>query len=298
MVPLAILSLLACLERVTDAPVPLDPRFHEGHEEQGNAQGGNTAGSGSPWADVSGEKAPLEVIVEGTEDVAVQLDVGVYDASLESRTRRVGSLQLPGPGSTTLQVPTTVTRLSLQAFQDPAGDGPGDDDPFALADVDLAMVGGKTTLKLVVGARGVPSGGGGGGPQGNLAPPGAPGGDPQGGGGTPGGAPRSGESTLQLPSGATSKVLGKVNASRDLSVVLDVFTPDAQAPGGRTFRGRVSVQRGDFSVEVSRSWGRIELEAYQDLTGDSRSGDDPAVNGDRVLDVSQGDVSGITLTIP
>jgi hypothetical protein len=296
MVPL--LSLLACLERVTDAPVPLDPRFYAGHEEQGRAEGGNTAGAGTPWADVSGEKVALEILVEGTAEVAVQLDVGVYDPSLESRTRRVGSVQMPGPGSTTLQVPASVTRLSLQAFQDPAGDGPGDDDPFALAELDVAAASGKATLKLVVGARGVPSGGGGGGPQATPAPPGAPGGDPSGGGGNPGGASRSGERTLQLPPGPTAKVLGKVGGSRDLPVVLDIFTPDAQAPGGRTFRGRVIVTRGDFAVEVSRSWGSVELEAYQDLTGDSRSGDDPAVNGDRVLDVSRGDVSGITLTIP
>ena len=293
MVPLLLLS--ACLERVTDAPVPLDPRFYEGHDEVGKTTGEHEGGSGNgmtePWADVDGEKLALEVIVTAPADDAVQVDVGEYDPTLESRTKRVGSVQLAGPGTLTLEVPVAVTKLSLQAFQDLAGDGPDDSDPFAMAEVDLAGDAKRTvTLALAKGARGQPAGNGG--PSAAPAPPGAPGGPTGGGGG------RSGMDTLVLPEGPRAALRGRITASRPLPVILDVFSPTPQAPGGRIFRGRTVVAVGDVQVEVSRAWGSVEVEAYQDLTGDSRSNDDPVAAGNRPFDVSGGDAGGLVLEIP
>jgi hypothetical protein len=292
MVPILLLS--ACLEKATDAPVPLDPRFYEGHEEQGNTTGVHEGGGGNgmtePWSDVEGSKVGLEVVVTAPGDDAVQVDVGEYDPTVESRTKRVGSVQLAGPGTLTLQVPVAVTKLSLQAFQDLAGDGPDDADPFAMADVDLsAETTRAVTLALVKGARGQPSGGGG---SGSPAPPGAPGGPTGGGGG------RSGMETLVLPEGPRAALRGRITASRALPVILDVFSPDPQAPGGRIFRGRTVVAVGDVQLEVSRAWGSVEVEAYQDLTGDSRSNDDPVASGNRPFDVSGGDAEGLVLAIP
>ena len=292
MVPLLLLS--ACLERATDAPVPLDPRFYEGHEEVGQTtgihEGEGAQGNGmrAPWADIEGEKRPIEVTVTAPGDDAVQVDVGEYDPSAASRTKRVGSVQLAGPGTLSLEVPVAVTKFSLQAFQDVAGDGPDDGDPFAQAEVDLSRgEAGAVTLALVKGARGQPSGNGG--------APGAPGGPGRGGGGGGGG---SGMDTLVLPGGPRAALRGRITASRALPVILDVFSPDPQAPGGRIFRGRTILAVGDVQVEVSRSWGSVEVEAYQDLTGDSRSNDDPVASGNRPFDVSGGDAGGLVLAIP
>jgi hypothetical protein len=104
--------------------------------------------------------------------------------------------------------------------------------------------------------------------------------------------------TLVLPEGPRAALRGRITASRALPVILDVFSPDAQAPGGRIFRGRVVVAVGDVQVDVSRAWGSVEVEAYQDLTGDSRSNDDPVAAGNRPFDVSQGDAGGLVLAIP
>ncbi len=289
--------LVGCLERVTDTPVPLDPRYYEGHAEVGEAQGsGDGTGGATPWADAKGARRTLRVIVASDTEGTVQLDVGEYDATSASRTKRVGTIQMAGPDTQVLEVPATVDKVLLQAFQDLDGDGPTDADPFGTAEIAMAGTSQEMTLKLVKGARAQPSGGGSAGPGGGApsatpAPPGAPGGGP--GGGTSGGV-----DTLVLPAGPRATLYGTIQASRDLPVVLDVFSSDPVAPGGRIFQGRVRVKVGAFSVALSRSFKQVEIEAYQDLTGDSRTNDDPATRADRPVDVSAGDASGLVLVIP
>ena len=296
------LALLAgCLERVTDKPVPLDPRYYEGHDE-GDAEAGNkegASGGSEPWADSDGARFELTGVVTSSADGPVQLDLGEPDASAPGGTKRAGVVQLEGPGPFTLKIPVTVKRLQFQAFQDPDSDGPSEQDPFAQAEIALN---GKApaeplTLALVAGARSMS-----GGP--TPAPPGAPGGPgqppgtPPNGGPPPGagGAPGSGLSTLPPQAAPTVTITGTLRTTRRNVVLLDVFQSGTDAPGGRSYLGRVAVEPGAFSFEVSAALGKVELEAYQDLTGDSRSADDPVARTDPFP--TTGDVTGLNLDLP
>lgn len=297
-----VLGLLAgCLERVTDKVVPLDPRYYEGHDE-GDAEAGNTegaSGGSEPWADSTDARFELTGVLTSAAEGPVQLDLGEPDSSAPGGTKRAGVLQLEGPGPFTLKVPVTVKKLQIQAFQDPDSDGPSEQDPFAQAEIALD---GKApaeplTLALVAGARSLSG-------RPTPAPPGAPGGPGQSPGGDPNGRPPSGGdgapggglSTLPPQTPPTVRVTGTLRSARDTTVLVDIFQAGTDAPGGRSYLGRVAVEPGAFTIVVSAALGTIELEAYQDLTGDSRSADDPVARTDPFA-VTR-DVPGLNLVLP
>jgi hypothetical protein len=58
------------------------------------------------------------------------------------------------------------------------------------------------------------------------------------------------------------------------------------------------VQVGEWSQELPAGFGAVEVEAYQDLTGDSRTGDDPSARTERPVTIGDADVAGVSLTIP
>ncbi|MFN7145269.1 MAG: hypothetical protein ACK4YP_15960, partial [Myxococcota bacterium] len=103
---------------------------------------------------------------------------------------------------------------------------------------------------------------------------------------------------LAFPSGPTVTVSGTVTASRDLPVVLDFFHANGAGAGGRSYLGKRTVAAGAWTQTFPRDYGAVEIEAYQDLTGDSRTGDDPAARLERPLTIADTDVEGISLTIP
>ncbi len=296
-----LVMLAGCLEKVTDQPVPLDPRYYEGHDEA-EAEAGNTEGAGGgaePWADSTAARFELTGVITSSGEGPVQLDLGEPDASAPGGTKRAGVVQLEGPGPFTIKVPVTVKKLQLQAFQDPDSDGPSEQDPFAQTEIALD---GKApaeplALTLVAGARSMS-----GGP--TPAPPGAPGGSGQAPGGAPngapppggGGAPGGGMSTLPPQSAPTVTIAGTVRTPRSTTVLVDVFQSGTDAPGGRTYLGRVAVEPGAFSFALSAALGKVELEAYQDLTGDSRSADDPVARTDPFATTR--DLSGLNLDLP
>jgi hypothetical protein len=92
------------------------------------------------------------------------------------------------------------------------------------------------------------------------------------------------------------KITGTLRTTRRNVVLLDVFHSGTDAPGGRSYLGRVAVEPGAFSFEVSAALGKVELEAYQDLTGDSRSADDPVARTDPFP--TTGNVTGLNLDLP
>jgi hypothetical protein len=169
-------------------------------------------------------------------------------------------------------------------FQDPDSDGPSESDPFAEQAIDLSS--GPPTEPLVItlkaGGRGQAAGPGGGG----------------GGGGGPAGAPSPPPEGLTLPDGPTVTVSGTVTTSRDLPVILDFFHADGLGEGGRAYLGKRKIAAGDFTQAFPVGYGAVEIEAYQDLTGDSRTGDDPAARLEHALVIGQDDVSGVVLSIP
>lgn len=293
------LLVVGCLERVTGEDVPLDPRFYAGRQD-GEGQpsgpeggGGGSAGGGgeAPFAGYEGETWVLGGEVRGDEPIPVQIDVNEPDAAAPGGERRAGAIRLDAPGPFEVKVPKSITELRFQAFQDPTADGPDESDPFAEASLDLTE--GPPTefvLLLVKGARGQASGGGG--------APGSPGG--AGAAGSPGGAPTAPQRDdgLTFPAGPTVTLTGTVVASRDLPVVLDFFRADGAGAGGRSYLGKRVVDAGVWTLEVPENYGAIEVEAYQDLTGDSRTGDDPAARMERAVPIAEADADAGTLTIP
>jgi hypothetical protein len=282
------LLLIGCLERVTGEDVPLDPRFYEGGQDaQGtpNPEGNGGPGGGeAPWSGYDGATLTLagEVVVDGTGEV--QIDVNTPDADAPGGQQRQGALRIPGSGAFELKIPEELTEVRFQAFQDSDADGPDEDDPFAEVTW-KASDGNTVTLTLAKGARGR-AGAPGGAPGG--APPGAPGGT---------GAPPPPDG-LSFPAGDMVSLSGTVTTSRDLPVVLDFFHSNGEGAGGRSYLGKRVVPPGAWSQEFPVDYGPVEVEAYQDLTGDSRTGDDPSGRTERPLTIADTDVSGISLTIP
>ncbi|MFZ5479713.1 MAG: hypothetical protein ACOZNI_23315 [Myxococcota bacterium] len=288
MVPLLVLT--GCLEEVTGEDVPLDPRFYEQQGQEGGvARDPNAGGTGDgAYVGYTGETWHVEGVVEAKDALPVQIDVNEFDPSQPAGTKRAGAIHLVEPGTFELEVPATLKKLQLQAFQDPDVNGPNETDPFAQVTVDLS--GGSPTepvkLTLAVGGRGGPTSTP---PSGSPAPPGAP---------TPSASPPP-PPQLNLPPGPKVKVSGTVDAARaDLPIMLDFFTAGASG-GKRNFLGKHSVAKpGEWSVELTAGMGKVEIEAYQDLTANSYTPDDPIARLGSPVDVGTEDVTGLKLVVP
>jgi hypothetical protein len=267
------LVLGGCLERVTDQPIPLDPRFYAGHAEEAGAAG---AGGSDPWPGYEGEMHTLTLVVRSSTRSGIQLDLGEADPSSPGGTKRAGVVALEGPGTYELRVPVTVRTCQLQAFQDVDGNGPSEKDPFASVDVSLESGPPKdpVVLALEVGKRGGP----GGGVAATTAEP-------------------VRMNTLPPPQPPVVVVSGTVTSGRALPVQLDVFQLGTKERGGRTYLGRVAVAVGAFRVDLSRSLGRVALEPYQDLTNDSRTEDDPVAKAVEV-DLTATPIPTLKIAIP
>lgn len=279
----SIFLFLGCLEQVTGEDVPLDPRFASQGAADGEG-GAPTTGGGAgaqpaasegqptpappagdgkptgpnpmgeaPYGDVSGEKFTLSGTVIATDPSPVRIDVCEPDVGAQGGIKRVGAVNLgSGPGAFTIQVPTEVETLILQAFQDPQKDGPSEQDPYA--EVTLQLNGSAPApieLRLEVGARGRASG-------------------------SPQPAAGAGGDSLSFPDGPKVALSGQVLGATSPNVVIDVFRLDAASGAGRTYVGKIRPVNGVFSADFPVDYGAVELEAYQDLTGDSRTSDDIA----------------------
>ena len=279
----SILLFVGCLERVTGEDIPLDPRFaaHGAADGEGGAPttGGDgeaqpnategqptpapPAGDGKPtgpnpmgeipYRDVSGEKYTLTGTVIASDPSPVRIDVCEPDVGAQGGIKRIGAINLgSGPGAFSMQVPTEVEALILQAFQDPQKDGPSEQDPYAELTLQLnGSAPAPVELRLEVGARGRASG-------------------------SPQPAAGSGGDGLSFPEGAKVALSGEVLGATSPNLIIDVFRLDATSGAGRTYVGKIRPVNGKFSVDFPVDYGAIELEAYQDLTGDSRTADDSA----------------------
>ena len=251
MLPLTL--LIACIERVTDVAVPLDPAFYVGGggaESPSGAQGA----LGLPWDSVLGEKSELTFQIISLLEAAAQFDVVIPDAAAAGGLKRVGRVETQET-TITLSVPIAVTTFTIEVFQDPAGDGPSSDDPYATQTVDVAAArasGKSVPVNLVGGARPAPSEAGGGGGGGGEAAP-----------------------WLGFV-GETVTFTAEVLSSEDGEIQVDVAEADASAPGGQRRVGQVRLpQSGAFTLEVPRSVTQFRIEAFQDRESDGPSTDDP-----------------------
>jgi len=279
MVPL--LFLTGCLERVTGEFIPLDPRFTAGHTAGEGPDGApvdpNAGGTGDGvYIGYKGATVKLQGVVESTQKYPIQIDVNEFDATVEGGVKRVGALHLPEPGTFEADVPASVERLQLRAFQDPAVDGPSDTDPFA--ELTVAIAGAQPeplTIVLVVGARG----------KAQAGPEAAP---PSGGQAT---------NTAFFPPGPRVMLRGTILSTRKDQVSLDFFKKDGQGEGGRSFLFKLTVGVGPWEQEFPTGYGTIEVEAYMDLAADGPSLGDPRAAYAQQVDIGGTDVSGIEFEI-
>ena len=92
-------------------------------------------------------------------------------------------------------------------------------------------------------------------------------------------------------------VSGIISGGDDqLSVDLDVRVPDPKSPGGVSAQGKMLIEApGPFEIEVPVDLGALELHAFQDLSGDGPTGDDPFAGVN--LEIGDEDVEDVTLAM-
>lgn len=114
------------------------------------------------------------------------------------------------------------------------------------------------------------------------------------------GSPPDGKESEKDPfseiEGERVPVAGTVVFDGDAVVDLDLFQPDASVPGGRTLIGKLKISSGPFTLQVPRSLGALELDAFADKTGDGPSADDPRGQVS-AIDLTSGPISGVQLVL-
>lgn len=250
---LSLLLLIACIERVTDVAVPLDPAFYAGGGGAESPSGADGA-LGVPWDGAPGERSELTFQIISLLEATAQFDVVIPSASAAGGMKRIGRVETQET-TVVLSVPIDVTMFTIEVFQDPAGDGPSADDPYATQTVDMAaaLASGKPVpVNLAVGARPSPSQAGAGGGGGGEAAP-----------------------WLGFV-GETVTFTAEVLSDDDGEIQVDIAESDASAPGGQRRVGQVRLpESGAFTLEVPRSVKQFRIEAFQDRESDGPSTDDP-----------------------
>ncbi len=240
-----------------------------GHEAQG------AGGVARPFSDHEGAWTRIEAVVTSDQGGLVTVDLRVPDSTQPGGNRRLGGITWEGPGERTLEVPAGMGTLVLEAFQDPDADGPSDLDPYFIAEVEIGTQLVPLDMPLLVGTRGRPGGGA------------------QGGGG---GAVFAGvgEDGIQI----SGEILLEEGLVLEGLLDLDVFSADADAPGGRRYVGKLKVPKGPFSFRVPRTVSALELEAFLDLDADGPTpGDAFGACSCNPLKLDGADVSGIKVLV-
>ena len=179
-------------------------------------------------------------------------------------------------GALEFAVPTSVASFRLEAFQDPDHDGPSEQDPYAELTVKASEIGGNPTLTLVAGARGKPAGPGAGAGGAAVPPP----------------------QQDTVPTGPAVKLSGKLTSTKKLPITIDLFQPAAAAGKGRKHLYKIKPTGSTWEALVPQGIGPLEIDAYQDLTGNGPTADDPQVSYAGALDVKSTDLSGLDLVLP
>lgn len=228
---------------------------------------GGGGGVVEPWQGAVGEVITFTAEIVTDDEGEIQVDFAEFDPAAPGGQKRVGQVRLPGTGAFTVDVPKTVEKFRIEAFQDRESDGPTTDDPYAELTTVVATISAEPVrLQLVAGSRGS-AGSGGAGPG-----PGDPG--PGGGGGGPGGAP--GGAPWESYEGARVEFSANLVASGPGEVQIDVNEPDARAPGGQKRVGQLRLMgSGPFTFKVPADFVSFRIEAFQDPGHDGPSPTDP-----------------------
>jgi len=174
-----------------------------------------------------------------------------------------------------LEVPAGLGPLILEAFQDPGADGPSDLDPYFTAEVEVGTEPLALEISLLAGTRGQPGAGAKG---------------------------RGGGSVFAGVGEAGIQISGEIRLDEGLALEglldLDVFSVDANAPGGRRYVGKLKVPPGPFTFRVPKTVSALELEAFLDLDADGPTpGDAFGACKCNPLKLDGTDVSGIEVFV-
>ncbi|RME28365.1 MAG: hypothetical protein D6798_02595 [Deltaproteobacteria bacterium] len=216
----------------------------------------NAKGLG-PFANHEGEFVKLRGTVRAEDDQPVDIDVWVADPAASAGMRNQGKIVLVSPGEFTIRVPRDAGRIALEAYQDQDADGPTEQDAFARAELD---VGDADIDDVVLSLRrtGAAAHAAAGAADQGVAPP------------------PDGRVPFADVEGDTVTVSGVVRAETDGVIDIDVRVPDADAPGGVRQEGKIRLDGpGVFELEVPVGFGKLELEAFQDLDHNGPDDDDP-----------------------
>jgi len=242
------------------------------------------ASQAQAFLDYDGDWTLLRGEISGGIDGPVQVDFRVPDPSEAGGNRFLGRTRLPMAGRYQLQVPRDMGSLVLEVFQDPGNDGPSDDDPYAVLELEIGDVDSlRAPVQLSVGTRGQPSATAG------TSPDDVPSVAPQ----------QSAFSDLGENPVGISGTLSLSGGGAALEFIdLDLFAPDASAPGGRRYIGKLKQQVGEYRFQVPQGFGPIEIEAFGDLEGDGPTPGDPfgRFEGNPVL-VGEESISGVDIVL-
>jgi hypothetical protein len=232
----------------------------------GKLKHAQTMGHVGTGFEVKGKSVQVTLQVESGFENAIDVD-------FRSSEGLVYKAMLSGPGEHSISVPANLGTVQLQAFQDLAGDGPSDDDPFGWVEADIAeadlepmklslAAGAKLKLASRMGHGAVDQGG-------QLQP----------------------FSDFQ---GQWTLIRGRIQSSAAGPLQVDFRVPDLDAPGGNRFLGRSLLpQTGVYQLQVPRDFGVLILEVFQDLAADGPTDDDPYA----LVQLSVGDAEALARDI-
>jgi len=205
--------------------------------------------------EMEGERIDLIIDFQGKE--ALPIDVDLRGAN----GKNLGKWMLVGPGEVTKSVPLAVGTLQIQAFQDLGGDGPTDDDPFGWIDVEMGELSpGVLTLILEEGGKLKHAQ--------SMGHVGA-------------------ESSVEGP---TVQLKMQLRSPAESAVDLDFRSGE----DGLVYKAMLDAP-GNHNISVPAELGKIQLQAFQDLTGDGPSDDDPF--GWISIDITETDPEPVILVL-
>lgn len=253
---IVLLLQIGCLERVTGEPRPLPEAFTAQAEEEaenGPEHQEMTHGEGDPskgpFADFDGTLLPVKGVLISDHELAVDVDVLAPDPSAEGGFAQLGKLLLAGPGEFAFEAPEGFGSITLQAFQDLEGDGPGDDDPFGVTTVIVTDDAPELVeLTLVLGGRELA----------NMSAGAAP-------------------SIFGEHDGEWTTLTGTVSSESDHGVDFDVrVVAEDAGPSGDNYLGKIQFAGpGEYATQVPRGYGTLRMQVFQDLAADGPTADDP-----------------------
>ena len=257
---------------IADEDLPLTLEMVEGGYADFTLSG---ASSTTAFPEHEGEWTVLSGTLASPVEGTVAVDFLGPDPAAPSGTKFVAKTQLE-PGPYELAIPQNSGTLTLQFFQDQAGDGPDGTDPFAQVELEVAE---QEAIELDVNLE----------PGGYASPA-------QGGGASPGPSQAIFEDLGDTPITVSGEVVLSNIAPQQ--VALDVYRVDAGGHGGRSFLKKLYINPGPFTFQAPAGYGELILEAAIDADNDGPTPGDPFGQCDqnpvRIGDV---DVDGLTITV-